>query len=142
MMRHEAPMYLVLIETSGNQNYIFGTNKLRENVGASQLIWQVGDMVTEAVHERKDCETIINASGKALIQAPDRKTAELIVRRVTQGCLEKAPGMEIRGAVQEVGNSRLHHTIQQVHKRHEALHSQLRSPIERFLRLPIIAECS
>lgn len=122
--------YLVLIETSGNQRYIFSTNKLRENVGASELTYQIGTrIVAEEVGRNYDyskdkdgsllrkllldekpienstdkdaVEIIIATSGKAMLLTKTKEKAEEIVRKITQRALIKMPGLTVHGAIVE-----------------------------------------
>lgn len=171
--------YLVLIETSGNQNFIFSTNKLKENIGASQLTYQAGTRwILEAIAQtnsskslevwnyserlrdllknsqinppiedhKKLVEILIAASGKALLLTKDEATAKQIISEVTKQALIEAPGLDLAGVYVEVENwnshSSLHQAIKQVHKEYETVRSRRPSPVNRFLRLPIIADCA
>lgn len=122
-------MHLILLETSGNQSFIFATNKLRENVGASELTARVGtkfvleavasvggpnlarDSMAEVRQALRDpslnqpidsmnlVEVILAASGKALLLVRDETVARSIVCEVTRRALKEAPGLEVRGVV-------------------------------------------
>lgn len=119
--------YLVLLETSGNQGFIFATNRLRENIGASELTYQAGtfwigdavDKENQQEHFKNCCtpkefrdalrsqdkidstdrkaEIMLAASGKALVLARDAKIARNIVAEVTGRALLEAPGLDLAG---------------------------------------------
>jgi hypothetical protein len=159
-------MNVVLIETSGNQAFIFATNKLRENVGASELIVQVGtrfvlDAVQAAggqvpenprnpttypaINDTNPVEIILAVSGKALLLVRDKSIGQLIVRHVTLRALQEAPGLEVRGVVSQdfdFAKDALHPLIGEVHRQFEVVRSRFPGPMARFQRPPIVAECT
>ncbi|HEX8137552.1 MAG TPA: hypothetical protein VF544_08180 [Pyrinomonadaceae bacterium] len=124
-------MNIVLIETSGNQRYIFATNKLRENIGASELTYQVGTkFVLEAVGRSYDYETdfngselrkllldetriedstnadaveiIVATSGKAILLTKNRAKAEEVISKITKRAVTEMPGLTVHGKIWEV----------------------------------------
>jgi hypothetical protein len=83
-----------------NQNYIFATNKLRENVGASQLTYEVGTAFVEQARKGvAGISLVISASGKAILLADDETAARMVVSAVTLRALKDAPGLDVRGVV-------------------------------------------
>ena len=139
--------FLVLIQTAGNQAFIFATNKLRENVGASEITAAAGtDFVHCALAGRSGVQTIVSTSGKALLLVPSHDVGKEIVRSVTSHAVTNAPGLEVRGAIVEVKDfdkpGTLHHAVRAVHERHAQLAGRVPSPRERFLRLPVVADCA
>jgi hypothetical protein len=159
-------MNLVLLETSGNQAYIFATNKLRENVGASELTYRVGtqfvwnavasvggkipidrqnEQIYPALDDQNPVEVIMAVSGKALLLVRDGDIGRRIVRVVTLQALKKAPGLEVHGVVSRdfhFGHDPIHTLIEEVHQQFQQVRSRLAGPAVRFQRLPIIAECA
>jgi hypothetical protein len=120
---------LVAIETSGNQAYIFASNRLRQNVGASELVlrscsqwvleavahhggpgglWsestadRVANLRDERRNPRRPIEVVLATSGRALLLVEDARVGRDIVARVTRRALLEAPGLSIAGAVMDV----------------------------------------
>ncbi|WP_295888665.1 hypothetical protein [uncultured Thiohalocapsa sp.] len=109
--------FLVLIETSGNQRYLFKTNKLRENVGASELTRRVGEWVKSAVTDQAGI--VLATSGKALVQVRERTDGERLIAEITTKALKEAPGMQVAGAIAPLSGSH-GDSIAAVHKRLDA----------------------
>ncbi len=76
---------LVLIETSGNQHYLYSTNKLKENVGASHLTRLVGDWVRQAVPDQAGI--VLATSGKALVRVKDSGLGRELIEAITRKAL-------------------------------------------------------
>ncbi|MBW4652150.1 MAG: hypothetical protein KME20_03725 [Kaiparowitsia implicata GSE-PSE-MK54-09C] len=177
--KNPTELYLVIIETSSNQDYIFSTNKLRENIGASELTyrsgtqWVLGAIAAPAGQrgfevwqnaaqlrqilldpaknppiEESDqaVEILTAASGKALFLTTTQEVAQSIIREVTRRALVEAPGLTIAGVYEKVGTLGRHgalaKAIQKVHRKLETERSHFPSSENRFLRLPIVAECA
>lgn len=142
-------MNIVLIETSGNQRYIFATNKLRENVGASELTYQIGtkcvlaaagrpydyekdkngnklrqlllnEQLIETNSDENAVEIIIATSGKALLLTKTEPKAKEIVRKVTTEALRLMPGLTVHGAICKVEDD-----LTDVHKAVGTVHRRL-----------------
>lgn len=87
-------MRLVLVSTSGNQRFVFASNKLREAVGASHL---VALSTTVWVHEALDgAGTILQeSSGTTLVQVEDEETARDLATALTRRVRTEAPGLDL-----------------------------------------------
>lgn len=178
-IRNALDPYLVIIETSSNQDYIFSTNKLKENIGASELTYRSGtqwvlgaiashtgqrgfEVWQDAAQLRQillnpaknppiedsdqGVEILTAASGKALFLTKTQDIAQSIIQAVTRQALVKAPGLTIAGVYKKVGvlgnGGALAKAIREVHQEFETKRSHFPSPENRFLRLPIVAECA
>jgi hypothetical protein len=110
---------LSVVDTAGIQNYIFGSNRLRENVGASEHVlrattdwvwetlkqehlrvnWQPGEQPRDddkkIEHDDLDAEVIYAGGGNALILFKDGGTAQSWARQLSKKALTDAPGMTV-----------------------------------------------
>lgn len=105
-----------VIDTTGIQPYIFGSNRLRENIGASYLVDKATDeWVKCALRQRfgenlyipptqpekqidqdnLDAELVYTGGGNAVILFKDRDCAVTFTKTLSEKVLKEAPGLKI-----------------------------------------------
>jgi len=108
---------LTIIDTTGVQGYIFGSNRLRENVGASQLVeMATHEFLDEALQKAKlqhnctsgfqdkhiedglDVEVILRGGGNAVLRSRDESVAKAVVHQLSRLLVQRAPGLEFAAA--------------------------------------------
>ena len=161
-------MQLVMLETNGNQRYIFSAPRLRDNIGASaQLVrlkewtddalratgaakrWEEShpqprggpDPTAELPCRRFSTQWVSRASGKVIFMVDREEDAKAVIGRVTRTALAQAPGMDVSGVHLDMGG-KTHvdeDLLKRIHAR-AARYGLRRPPAEaRFSQMPFLA---
>ncbi len=94
--------YVAVVETGGNQAYIFESNRLRDAVGASYLLASLEHKAIEALD---GCgRVLLTTSGKAEALFASRDLAQAWIRDLTLWSAQNAPGMDLVGAIEQLGD--------------------------------------
>lgn len=119
-------MYLLIVDTAGIQPYIFGSNRLRENVGASYLVkqateawarealdaavtrhnWQDDGKIGDAVRIESgnvDAEVVYASGGNVVVIFQEADEARRFTAALSKIVLCRAPGLQLVVAQKEFG---------------------------------------
>lgn len=87
-------MYVVIVDTVQIQPYIFGSNRLKENIGASWLVAQATDDWAEA-RLPSGVERLYAGGGNFVARAEDEASAKQFGRELSKKALLEAPGLQL-----------------------------------------------
>ena len=163
-------MYLINLETSGNQAYIFASNKLPNIVGASELLYRVGtsyveralktvsgrdftvENITHETHIEEEnspeFEVVIATSGKALLLAKDRDKAKEFIKEWSSIIVDEAPGVDALAVCSKSsfdvsdGIDEYLKVFKETEREMTMLRIREGSSLARFQRIPVVAECA
>ncbi|WP_136192674.1 hypothetical protein [Actinomyces procaprae] len=151
-------MHLVMIETHGNQNYIFSSPRLRENIGASYQLTLLEDWAEDALKQPgttgnsiyddwhgqhpdygEDAPWVSRSSGKVILMTDTPEQARELIGRVTRRALVEAPGIDVSGVfVPMAGEHVTASDLKAVH-REAAAYALSRPPASaRFSQMPFL----
>ena len=160
-------MQLVMLETNGNQRYIFAAPRLRDSIGASAQLVRLKEWTDDALRatgaakrweenhpqprggpdtaelpcHRFSTQWVSRASGKVIFMVDEKEDAKAVIGRVTRTALAQAPGMDVSGVHLDMGG-KTHvdeDLLTRIHAR-AARYGLRRPPAEaRFSQMPFLA---
>ena len=161
-------MQLVMLETNGNQRYIFAAPRLRDSIGASAQLVRLKEWTDDALRAtgaakrwegnhpqprggpgpaaglpccRFSTQWVSRASGKVIFMVDEEEDAKAVIGRVTRTALAQAPGMDVSGVHLDMGD-KTHvdeDLLKRIHAR-AARYGLRRPPAEaRFSQMPFLA---
>ena len=161
-------MQLVMLETNGNQRYIFAAPRLRDSIGASAQLVRLKEWTDDALRatgaakrwegnhpqprggpgpaaglpcRRFSTQWVSRASGKVIFMVDRKEDAKAVIGRVTRTALAQAPGMDVSGVHLDMGD-KTHideDLLRRIHAR-AARYGLRRPPAEaRFSQMPFLA---
>ena len=139
-------MYLAMVETNGNQAYIFATQRQRDQIGASWLLKRLPEWYDRFIEESDWSAgapvTITKTSGKVIARFAQKQDAKRFVTRMTSRAAVEAPGMDVSGVYLEIADERASEgEIAQLHKLAAKYRRKRPSPIARFPSTPLSVPC-
>lgn len=87
--------HLVLMEVGRKQSYIFKSNKLKENIGASMIIQYVTEDLPRNKISSFNGEEIMRGGGKSLFLFNSESDSTKFIKDISEEVLKKFPGLDV-----------------------------------------------
>ena len=127
--------YLYGASVQGIQEFIFKTNKLKEIVGASEIVKAINSDFKDLFEDKKDVEILLNAAGniKAIFEDEDRLKAFIV--DFAKNIEQKAYGITLSQAVLSIGDSYTQDDIDELEKRLKTQRNKPSVPLDLSINL-------
>lgn len=137
---------VTILDTTGIQRYVFNSNRLRENIGASHLLHEAtNDWITEILQDSYlKAEIIYVGGGNALLLFSSPDNAIEFTKKLSERILREASGINLVAAHREFDweNESLHDVIECLMQDDIEQAKQQRVPSSPLLGLGITATCN
>src|SRR5690625_2537155 len=123
--------YLYGASVQGIQSFIFQTNKLKEIVGASELVEEISTkFFEENVKDFRDENLILSAAGNIKYIFDKKEDCQDLVIKFPKKVMEKAPGITVSQAVIKVKEGGLNKGLQKLEDKLREQRNKVSAPFE------------